>query len=83
MAELSREGGKSLMHAMHGLRRNDRSARSFGNMAISVRRASMEDVLSMQQCNLLCLPENYQARRCFHFSPPGLLSNALALLPLV
>ena len=31
-------------------------------MAVCVRQASMEDLLSMQRCNLLCLPENYQLK---------------------
>ncbi len=29
---------------------------------VNIRRARMEDLLAMQQCNLMCLPENYQAR---------------------
>jgi hypothetical protein len=30
---------------------------------VNIRRARLEDLLAMQQCNLMCLPENYQARR--------------------
>jgi peptide alpha-N-acetyltransferase len=29
---------------------------------VNIRRARLEDLLAMQQCNLMCLPENYQAR---------------------
>ena len=31
-------------------------------MAVCVRQATMEDLLAMQRCNLLCLPENYQLK---------------------
>merc|ERR1711976_289279 len=31
-------------------------------MGISIRRASMYDILQIQKCNLTCLPENYQFR---------------------
>jgi hypothetical protein len=33
---------------------------------VNIRRARMEDLLAMQQCNLMCLPENYQARAHTH-----------------
>ena len=29
---------------------------------VSIRRAKHEDLLAMQQCNLFCLPENYQLK---------------------
>lgn len=29
---------------------------------VCIRQATMEDLLSMQRCNLLCLPENYQLK---------------------
>ena len=31
-------------------------------MGVSVRPATVEDLLAMQRCNLLCLPENYQLK---------------------
>lgn len=31
-------------------------------MAIYIRRCTMEDILDLQECNLLCLPENYQIK---------------------
>lgn len=31
-------------------------------MGVSVRPATVEDLLGMQRCNLLCLPENYQLK---------------------
>ena len=31
-------------------------------MAVCVRQATLEDLLAMQRCNLLCLPENYQLK---------------------
>ena len=29
---------------------------------VNIRRARVEDLLAMQQCNLQCLPENYQLK---------------------
>ena len=29
---------------------------------VCIRQATMEDMLQMQRCNLLCLPENYQLK---------------------
>lgn len=29
---------------------------------VCIRKATMEDLLAMQRCNLLCLPENYQLK---------------------
>merc|ERR1711915_322632 len=29
---------------------------------VCIRQATMEDLLSMQTCNLMCLPENYQMK---------------------
>ena len=29
---------------------------------VSIRPATMDDLLAMQRCNLLCLPENYQLK---------------------
>jgi len=29
---------------------------------VCIRQATMEDLLAMQRCNLLCLPENYQLK---------------------
>lgn len=29
---------------------------------VCIRQATMQDLLSMQRCNLLCLPENYQLK---------------------
>lgn len=29
---------------------------------VCIRPATMEDLLAMQRCNLLCLPENYQLK---------------------
>ena len=45
---------------------------------VSVRRASVEDLLKMQQTNLLCLPENYQFKYyIYHYlSWPSLLHVA-------
>ena len=31
-------------------------------MGVSIRPATVEDLLAMQRCNLLCLPENYQLK---------------------
>lgn len=31
-------------------------------MAINIRRAQLSDLLAMQACNLMCLPENYQLK---------------------
>eukprot|EP00892_Ulva_mutabilis_P004633 jgi/Ulvmu1/2541/UM139_0009.1 len=33
---------------------------------VSVRPATMQDVVAMQKCNLLCLPENYQLKYYFY-----------------
>lgn len=38
--------------------------RSFG--MVSVRRAQPRDLVDMQQCNLMCLPENYQMKYYFY-----------------
>ena len=45
---------------------------------VSIRRASVEDLLKMQQTNLLCLPENYQFKYyIYHYlSWPSLLHVA-------
>ena len=45
---------------------------------VSIRRATVEDLLKMQQTNLLCLPENYQFKYyIYHFlSWPSLLHVA-------
>ena len=45
---------------------------------VSIRRATMEDLLKMQQTNLLCLPENYQFKYyIYHYlSWPSLLHVA-------
>ena len=32
------------------------------SVMVCVRQATLEDVISMQRCNLLCLPENYQLK---------------------
>jgi peptide alpha-N-acetyltransferase len=29
---------------------------------VSIRQATVDDLLQMQRCNLLCLPENYQLK---------------------
>ena len=29
---------------------------------VCIRQATVEDLLQMQRCNLLCLPENYQLK---------------------
>ncbi|KMZ64735.1 hypothetical protein ZOSMA_34G00110 [Zostera marina] len=33
---------------------------------VCIRQATMDDLLSMQACNLLCLPENYQMKYYFY-----------------
>nr|ABK26438.1 unknown [Picea sitchensis] len=33
---------------------------------VCIRQATMEDLLSMQTCNLMCLPENYQMKYYFY-----------------
>jgi peptide alpha-N-acetyltransferase len=33
---------------------------------VSIRRATVEDLMNMQHCNLLCLPENYQMKYYFY-----------------
>ncbi|KAJ6842847.1 putative N-alpha-acetyltransferase daf-31 [Iris pallida] len=33
---------------------------------VCIRRATMDDLLAMQACNLLCLPENYQMKYYFY-----------------
>ena len=33
---------------------------------VCIREATMPDLLAMQRCNLLCLPENYQLKVCEH-----------------
>jgi N-alpha-acetyltransferase 10/11 len=33
---------------------------------VNIRRARVEDLLAMQQCNLQCLPENYQLKYYFY-----------------
>mmetsp|Transcript_23087 Transcript_23087/g.68104 ORF Transcript_23087/g.68104 Transcript_23087/m.68104 type:complete len:203 (-) Transcript_23087:168-776(-) len=45
---------------------------------VSIRTASMSDLLAMQQCNLSCLPENYQMKYYFYhmLSWPQLLHVA-------
>ena len=45
---------------------------------VSIRRATVEDLLKMQQTNLLCLPENYQFKYyIYHYlSWPALLHVA-------
>ena len=47
-------------------------------MGVSVRPATVDDLLAMQRCNLLCLPENYQLKVSFHdaarFDTPPLVS---------
>jgi peptide alpha-N-acetyltransferase len=35
---------------------------------VNIRRATVEDLLEMQACNLACLPENYQVSRLAHFA---------------
>jgi hypothetical protein len=44
---------------------------------VNIRRARMEDLLAMQQCNLMCLPENYQARR----APPPAARSSISSQP--
>jgi len=31
---------------------------------VCIRPATVDDLLAMQRCNLLCLPENYQLKVC-------------------
>jgi peptide alpha-N-acetyltransferase len=45
---------------------------------VNIRRARLEDLLAMQQCNLMCLPENYQARHAAHGSAQQDTVQALA-----
>jgi hypothetical protein len=33
---------------------------------VSIRRATVQDLMNMQHCNLLCLPENYQMKYYFY-----------------
>mmetsp|Transcript_8498 Transcript_8498/g.20398 ORF Transcript_8498/g.20398 Transcript_8498/m.20398 type:complete len:130 (+) Transcript_8498:99-488(+) len=33
---------------------------------VCIRQATMDDLLAMQRCNLLCLPENYQLKYYFY-----------------
>eukprot|EP00128_Syssomonas_multiformis_P000856 Colp12_sorted_trinity150504_noHs@30827 len=33
---------------------------------MNIRRATVEDLMNMQHCNLLCLPENYQMKYYFY-----------------
>lgn len=33
---------------------------------MNIRRATLNDLLQMQQCNLMCLPENYQMKYYFY-----------------
>ena len=33
---------------------------------VNIRRATVEDLLEMQACNLACLPENYQMKYYFY-----------------
>ena len=33
---------------------------------VNIRRATVEDILEMQACNLACLPENYQMKYYFY-----------------
>uniref|UniRef100_A0A8C6HFI8 N-terminal amino-acid N(alpha)-acetyltransferase NatA n=1 Tax=Mus spicilegus TaxID=10103 RepID=A0A8C6HFI8_MUSSI len=33
---------------------------------MNIRNARPEDLMNMQHCNLLCLPENYQMKYCFY-----------------
>jgi peptide alpha-N-acetyltransferase len=41
---------------------------------VSIRRANVEDLADMQNCNLWCLPENYTAKYYFyHFLSYGSL----------
>jgi N-alpha-acetyltransferase 10/11 len=42
---------------------------------VSIRRASVEDLIQMQNCNLWCLPENYTFKYYFYhyFTWPYLL----------
>ncbi len=49
-------------------------------MGVSVRPATVEDLLAMQRCNLLCLPENYQLKVTLTQPPIG-TSPSLELLP--
>ncbi|XP_041037390.1 N-alpha-acetyltransferase 10, partial [Carcharodon carcharias] len=37
-----------------------------GNGAMNIRNARPEDLMNMQHCNLLCLPENYQMKYYFY-----------------
>jgi hypothetical protein len=38
-------------------------------MGVSVRPATVDDLLAMQRCNLLCLPENYQLKVSLPMTP--------------
>lgn len=33
---------------------------------VSIRRATVQDLMNMQHCNLICLPENYQMKYYFY-----------------
>lgn len=33
---------------------------------VSIRRATVDDLMNMQHCNLMCLPENYQMKYYFY-----------------
>jgi ribosomal protein S18 acetylase RimI-like enzyme len=48
---------------------------------VCIRQATVEDLLQMQRCNLLCLPENYQlkVRRPVLAAPPASKCAALGL----
>jgi len=37
-----------------------------GTAMVNIRRATVEDLLEMQACNLACLPENYQMKYYFY-----------------
>lgn len=50
----------------HSARRVGAPWRAGGGKMVNIRRATLNDLLQMQQCNLMCLPENYQMKYYFY-----------------
>ncbi len=44
--------------------RGEREAHYLTGAMVCIRPATVDDLLAMQRCNLLCLPENYQLKVC-------------------
>jgi len=56
---------RDLQAKSHTQKKNPNLCIKISNM-VCVRKATMDDLLAMQACNLLCLPENYQMKYYFY-----------------